>query len=311
MRIAVVGPGGLGGRYAVLLALAGEDVSVVARGAHLEAIRKKGLTLRHLDEDVATVKMTATNDPAEVGPVDLVLFCVKTYDLETAAWQARPLVGDDTILLPIQNGVTSCEQLVRIVGDKAVIGGVTYADGSVVEPGIVSFGHSKAPLLFGELEGGDSERTKRLQATFDTAELQSELSANMSRVLWGKFVAVCATSGVLALLRLPIGNAFAIPECSELMLGVMIEVEALAHTKGIGLEKGIAQRQFDLLKKNAAPSMRSSQLNDILKGHRLELEALNGTAVRLGEELGVPTPLNRFCYAALKPYVDGIPAIAG
>ena len=307
MRIAVVGPGGLGGRYAVLLALAGEDVSVIARGAHLEAIREKGLTLRHLDEEVATVKIPATNDPADVGPVDLVLFCVKTYDLETAARQARPLVGDETILLPIQNGVTSCDQLARIVGDKAVIGGVTYADGNVVEPGVVTFGHSEAPLLFGELEGGDSERTKRLQATFEEADLRSELSANMRRVIWAKFVAVCATSGVLALLRLPIGNAFAIPECSGLLLGVMKEVEALAHARGIGLEQGIAQRQFDLIKKNAAPSMRSSQLTDILNGRRLELEALNGTAVRLGEELGVLTPLNRFCYAALIPYVDGTP----
>lgn len=310
MRVAVVGPGGLGGRYAVLLSLAGEDVSVIARGNHLQAIRQRGLELRHFDDEVARVKLNATNDPVEVGTVDLVLFCVKTYDLDTAAEQARSLVGDDTIVLPIQNGVTSCERLARIVGEKAVIGGATYADGNVAEPGVISFGHSKAPLLFGELEGGASVRTLRLMDTFHNAELEAEVRTDMPIVLWEKFVAVCATSAVLALMRLPLGNAFAIPECSELLLGVMQEVEAIAHAKGVGLEKGIAQQKFDYMKKNAAPSMRSSQLTDILSGRRLELEALSGAAVRLGEELNVPTPLNRFCYAALKPYVDGAPEAA-
>ncbi len=311
MRIAVVGPGGLGGRYAVLLALAGEDVSVIARGAHLDAIQKKGLTLKHFDDEVATVDVMATTDPGDVGPVDLVLFCVKTYDLETAAQQADPLVGSDTIVLPIQNGVTSCEQLARILGEKAVIGGSTYADGSVVEPGMITFGRSKAPLLFGELKGGVSERTRQIQEIFDQAELQAEVRADMPMVLWEKFIAVCATSSVLALMRLPLGNAFAVPECSEMLLGVMLEVQTLAVAKGVALEDGFAQRQFEYLRKNAAPSMRSSQLTDILNGRRLELEALSGAAVRLGEELGVPTPLNRFCYAALKPYVDGTPEAAG
>ena len=307
MRIAVVGPGGLGGRYAVLLAQGGEDVSLIARGAHLEAIREKGLTLRHFDEDVATVKMTATSDPDEVGLVDLVLFCVKTYDLETAARQARSLVGDETVVLPIQNGVTSGEQLRRIVGENAVIGGATYADGRLVEPGVVTFGHSKAPLVFGELEGGESERTQRILETFEKADLQAELSADMPAVLWEKFVTVCGSGGALAVLRLPIGTAFEIPECGELLLGVMKEVEALSHARGIGLAKGFSERKFAFLRENVSPSMRSSQLTDILNGRRLELESLNGAAVRLGETLGVPTPLNRFCYAALKPYVDGPP----
>ena len=308
MRIAVVGPGGLGGRYAVLLAQAGEDVSVIARGAHLEAIRERGLTLRHFDEEVATVKMTATNDPAEVGPVDLVLFCVKTYDLETAAQQARPLVRDETVLLPIQNGVTIGERLRQIVGEKAVIAGATYSSGSLVEPGVVTFGHMEAPLVFGELDGGESERTERIRAVLEKAGLQVELKADMPVVLWEKFVAVCGTAGVLAVLRLPLGTAFEIPECGELLLGVMEEVEALSHARGIGLEKGIAERQFNYLKQ-VSPSTRSSQLTDILNGRRLELEYLNGAAVHLGEELGVPTPLNRFCYSALKPYVDGPPQV--
>ncbi len=307
MRIAVVGPGGLGGRYAVLLAQAGEEVSVIARGTHLEAIREKGLTLRRFEEEVATVKMPATDDPGEVGPVDLVLFCVKAYDLESAATRALPLVAEHTVILPIQNGVTIGTSLRQVVGENAVLGGATYADGTIVEPGVITHGHIEAPILFGELEGGESERTAIIQTTFDNAGLQAEARTDISVVLWEKFVAVCATAGVLAVLRLPLGTAFEIPECGELLLGVMREVEALSHAKGIGLEKGIADRQFTYLRDKVPPSTRSSQLNDILNGRRLELEYLNGAAVRLGEELGVPTPLNRFCYAALKPHVDGAP----
>ena len=129
----------------------------------------------------------------------------------------------------------------------------------------------------------------------------------MPVVLWEKFVAICASAGVLAVLRLPLGAAFETPECGELLLGVMREVEALSHATGIGLDEGIADRQFAYFRDKVAPSTRSSQLNDLLNGRRLELEYLNGAAVRLGVELGVPTPLNRFCYAALKPYLDGAP----
>lgn len=307
MRIAVVGPGGLGGRYAVVLARSGEEVSVIARGAHLEAIREKGLTLRRFEEEVATVKMPATDNPGEVGPVDLVLFCVKAYDLESAATTALPLIGENTVVLPIQNGVTIGASLRQVVGESAVIGGATYADGTVVEPGVITHGHIEAPILFGELEGGQSERTATIQTTFDNAGLQAEVRADIPVVLWEKFVAVCATAGVLAVLRLPLGTAFEIPQCGELLLGVMREIEALSHAAGIGLEEGIADRQFAYLRDKVPPSTRSSQLNDILNGRRLELEYLNGAAVRLGEELGVPTPLNRFCYAALKPHLGGAP----
>lgn len=307
MRVAVVGAGGLGGRYAVLLAQAGAEVSVIARGAHLEAIRGKGLTMRHFDEDVATVQLPATDDPGAVGAVDLVLFCVKAYDLETAAAQALPLFDEHTLVLPIQNGVTISPTLQQVIGEGAVLGGATYASGSVVEPGVISYGHIEAPILFGELTGGESERTAKLQKALDDAGLPAELRADMPVVLWEKFVAICASAGVLAVLRLPLGAAFETPECGELLLGVMREVEALSHATGIGLDEGIADRQFAYFRDKVAPSTRSSQLNDLLNGRRLELEYLNGAAVRLGEELGVPTPLNRFCYAALKPYLDGAP----
>ena len=308
MRIAVVGPGGLGGRYGVILAQAGEEVSLIARGAHLRAIREKGLTLRDGDVDV-TVEIPATDDPSEVGPVDLVLFCVKTYDLGAAAEQTRPMVGDDTMVLTVLNGVDSVERLARILGKDCVIAGATYAGGIKVEPGVVAYGGVRADLMFGEPEGGESERTERLLETFEKAGLPAELRTDMPVVQWEKFVAICGTGGVLTLLRLPMGPTFDCPESGELFLGVMKEIEALARARGVALSEGSAVRRYEYFKENADRSTRSSTLMDLEAGRRLELESLAGTAVRLGKELGVPTPLNEVVYAALKPYVNGPPVL--
>ncbi len=215
MRIAVVGPGGLGGRYAVILAQAGEDVALIARGAHLQAIRENGLTLRDGDVDT-TVQLQATDDPSEVGPVGLVLFCVKTYDLESAAQLTRPMVGGDTMVLSVLNGVDSVERIGRIVGEDRVIAGATYTSGLKVGPGVVAYGGVRAPLMFGEPEGGESERTKQIFELFEKAGLPSELHADMPTVMWEKFVAICGTGGALSLLRLPMGPTFACPESSAL-----------------------------------------------------------------------------------------------
>ena len=306
MRIAVMGPGGLGGRYAVILAQAGEEVSLIARGAHLEAIREKGITLRDGDVDV-TVQITATNDPSEIGAVDLVLFCVKTYDLDQAAEQLRPIVGDDTMVLSVLNGVDSVDRLACILGKECVIAGATYASGIKVGPGVVACGGMQADLVFGEPEGGESERTKRLLELFEKAGLPAELRTDMPVVQWQKFMAICGTGGALSLLRLPMGPTFKCPESSELFLGIMKEIGNLARAKGVALPEGYAEQRHAYFKENAAPSTRSSTLMDLMAGRRLELESLAGTAMRLGRELGVPTPLNEVVYAALKPYVDGPP----
>ena len=306
MHIAVMGPGGLGGRYAVILAQAGEEVSLIARGAHLKAIREKGLTLRDGDVDT-TVQIQATDDPSEVGQVDLVLFCVKTYDLDQAAELTQPMVGDDTMVLSVLNGVDSIERLARILGKDRVIAGATYTSGLKVGPGVVAYGGVRAPLMFGEPGGGESERTKRLFELFEKAGLPVELRTDMPTVQWEKFVAICGTGGALSLLRLPMGPTFACTESSALFLGVMKEIENLARAKGVDLAEGYAEQRHKYFIENADPSTRSSTLMDLMAGRRLELESLAGTAVRLGKELGVPTPLNEVVYAALKPYVDGPP----
>lgn len=310
MRVAVMGPGGLGGRYGVILARGGEDVSLIARGAHLQAIRERGLTLRDGDSDV-TVRIRATDDPGEIGPVDLVLFCVKTYDLVSAAEQTRPLVGDETMVLTVLNGVESVDLLGDILGKEHIIAGATYASGIKVAPGIVAYGGVRGNLIFGEPEGGESERTQRLLETFEKVGLPAELRTDMPQVQWEKFVAICASGGVLTMLRLPMGPTFECPESSALFLGVMKEIEALGRARGVVLPEGYAVSLYEYYKANADPSTRSSTLMDLTAGRRLELDALTGTAVRLGRTLGVPTPLNEVIYAALKPYENGPPVLPG
>ena len=309
MRVAVMGSGGLGGFFGGLLARAGEDVTFIARGAHLEAIRASGLTVKSELVGEFSVPARATSDPAEIGPVDLVLFTVKTYDLDAAMEQIRPLVGPETIVLPLQNGVDVADRLAGVVGRESVLGGLTYIGSGIESPGVIAQRYSAgAMILFGELDGGTSPRTERLRATFERAGITTELLTDVRIALWEKYLTVCANGGVTALTRLPVGPIFACPETKALYRGVMEEVEAVARAKGVGLPPDCVDRAMTLVSK-FAPWARASMANDLAAGRRLELEILNGTVVRLGREAEVPTPLNFAIYAALKPYADGPPAI--
>ena len=295
----------MGGYFGGLLARGGADVTLIARGAHLAAMRERGLTVRSELYGEFTVPVRATDDPIEVGAVDLVLFCVKGYDLEAGARLSAPLVGPETTVIPVQNGIDIVERLEGIFGEGRVLGGMTYVGGKIEAPGVVAQGGPMGELIFGELAGGTSERAERIADFLRGSGIGVELLSDIRSRLWEKFTVICATGGVLAVARLPFGAVFASPEASELMRGVMGEVENLARASNAGLAEGTAERLFDFLKANMDPEGRSSQLQDLEAGRRLELEFLNGTAVRLGRELGVPTPLNFAIYAALKPHVDG------
>jgi 2-dehydropantoate 2-reductase len=310
MRIAVFGAGGLGGFFGGVLARGGEDVALIARGAHLEAIRAKGLTVKSQVCGDFTIPVQATDDPGEVGPVDLVLFCVKTYDIEAAAEQSRPLFGENTLLIPVQNGIEVPDQLARLLGEGHVLGGLTYVGGSIEAPGVVAQRGNTGELIFGELGGGKSPRTERVLKALRQAGLDATLEADIRRKMWEKFIVICATGGVLALLRQPFGPIFASPEASQLMRGAMEEAYALARASGIDLPNGTVDRLFEFLKNNVNPAAQSSTLQDLLDGRRLELEHLNGAAVRIGRQLGVNTPINFVIYAALKPYVQGSPVVS-
>jgi 2-dehydropantoate 2-reductase len=305
MKIAVMGAGGQGGLFGGLLWRAGEDVTLVARGRHLEAIKSQGLTLKTAEPTAFIVDIAATDDPAAVGQVDLLLFCVKMYHLEAAAVDAGPLVGPDTVILPVQNGIVAPDRLGEIFGADRVLGGVSYHQGTVEGPGVISYGRVKGNLYLGELGGGSSPRTDSIGSVLDDAGIDAEVHTNIRVAMWRKFVLICATGGVLAYYRKPIGPVLDDPDGRALLLGAMEEVESVARARGIGLPEAAAESTLAFIENNSAPDTRSSQLEDILAGRKLELEWLNGEVVRLGRELGIPTPLNLRIYEALKPYVDG------
>jgi 2-dehydropantoate 2-reductase len=306
MRIAVVGAGGTGGFFGGLLARAGEDVAFIARGAHLGAIRERGLTVKSRFVGDFTVKAHATDDPAEVGPVDLVLFCVKAYDTETAAARMPPLVGPGTVVLPVQNGIDSAERIGRLVTPGAVIGGVAGVSAVIEAPGVIDH-RAGGRIDFGELAGGTSPRTERLLPVLRNAGIQAELRPDIRVALWEKFVRICGLSGLTALTRLPLGPVLGCPETRELFRGTLREVEAVGRAEGVALPADTVETAMALFA--GAPSdVRGSLYYDLAAGRRLEIDTLNGTAVRLGRERDVPTPLNFAIYAALKPYAGGAPA---
>lgn len=306
-RIAIMGAGGQGGYLGGLLSLAGEDITLIARGKHLKTIQSKGLTLKSNTGEITSLQVKITDDPAEIGIVDLLIFCVKAYDLDSAAEQSKPLVGPDTVVLPVQNGIGIPERLGEVFGKKAVIGGVSYLLGKIEKPGVITYGGISGKLYFGELSGGKSTRTEKILNVFLQVGIEAKLHTSIRKAIWEKFILICATGGVMSLLRLPVGLVLDCPESSALFKSVMDEAELVARASYANLPDGLADRLFNFVKTSVEPTMKSSQLEDLLAGRRLELEYLNGTVVRLGKKNGIPTPFNFAVYAALKPYIEGTP----
>jgi len=307
MRVAVMGTGGIGGYFGALLARAGHDVTLIARGEHLEALRTRGLSLHSPVIGDITVSAPATDRCGDVGTVDLVLMCVKTYDLESAAMQALPLVGPDTVVLPVQNGVDAAERLGRTLGDDRLLAGLTYVNAHRVAPGAIRHTTGER-LVFGERAGGPRERTGALREVFELAGITAEVHPDIQLALWEKFAAACGAGAVPALTRLPIGPVLACAETREFLHDAMAEAVAVGRARGVGLPEDYAERMMELFG-GYPPSARSSMLEDVEAGRRLELDALTGTIVRLGRACGVQTPVNTAIYAALKPHVDGAPEV--
>jgi len=308
MRVAVMGAGGTGGYFGSLLARAGEEVTFIARGPHLKAIRARGLSVKSRLAGDFTVPAEATDDPSRVGAVDLVLFCVKAYDTDTAAQQIQPLIGPETMILSVQNGIDNEERIARVVGDEPVIGGVAQVSSVIEAPGVVAQTAGAGRLIFGELAGGSSPRTERLLSAFQKAGIAAVRHPDIRVALWEKFLLICAFGGLTALTRLPIGPILACHETSTMFRGTMAEVEAIGRVSGIALPAECVDQVFAMAA-GVEPWARGSLYHDLATGRRLELEVLNGTVVRLGRERGVPTPLNFAIYAALKPYADGAPTL--
>lgn len=295
-----MGSGGIGGYFGGLLARAGEDVTFIARGLHLEAIRKNGLQVNSVAGDFH-VRAKATHDPRTVGGVDLVLFCVKGYDIETAGLQIRPMVGPQSVVLSLLNGVDNQEKLAAILGEGPVMAGVVHILSTISAPGVISQTAGPRSLKFGEEDGRVTARAERILAVLKGAGINAELSAQIQVDLWEKFLFICAQGGVTALARLSIGEILACPETAVLYRGVMEEVAAVGRAKGVPLPADAVDRAVAFAR-GLQPGMRSSLAHDLSQGNRLELETLAGCVVRYGREVGLPTPFNFAIYASLKPH---------
>ena len=307
MRIAVMGTGGTGGYFGGLLARAGEEVAFIARGAHLEAIGKNGLAIKSVLAGDFTISATATDNPADIGPVDFVLFCVKAYDNAAAAEQIRPLIGPETVVLSVQNGIDNEQQIGDVIGPDHVLGCVSYVSSTIQSPGVIAQTGGPGTLVLGEMQGGTSSRTEALQSTLQNSGITAELHQDIQVALWQKFIGICGVNGITALTRLPMGEIVACRETHNLMRGTMQEVEAVARAGGVNLPKGCVDQSVDFFS-SMDRSVRGSMYYDLAGGRRLELEVLNGAVVRLGSEHGIPTPINFAIYAALKPYLNGTPS---
>lgn len=300
MKIMIVGTGGVGGYYGGLLAQQGNDVTFIARGAHLEAMRMNGLQVKTIFGDFTVAPVQATDNPSEVRDVDLILFCVKTYGTDEAVEAIRPAVGPRTTVLSLQNGVDSAERVGKVVGREHVLGGATWLSSAVEAPGVIKQVSQFRRVVFGELDGRRSERIQTIYEVLKNTGITVEISENILKILWTKFVFISSASSFGSLTRLPMGEYRAIPETRSMIMGLMREVESLAHAQGIALDEDVVQKSLDFMD-SAAPHIKASMQLDVEAGRRTELEAMIGVIGRKGRELGVPTPVADFVYASLLP----------
>jgi 2-dehydropantoate 2-reductase len=310
MRIAVIGAGGIGAIYGAALANAGNDVTFVARGAHLATMRQEGLRIEGDRGETLISPAQATDDIASIGPVDYVLLCVKLWDVESAGAQLRPIVGPQTTVVPVQNGVDAHERLIPILGRDAVMGGTAFVTGSIVAPGVVHQTGTYFQLTFGELDRHPRARGERLRALCAAAGIGGILSPDIMVPLWEKFVLLVPLSGLNALTRLPLGKYRDDPDLFALLEASLRETVAVGRAEGVGLAPDAAEHVLDAIR-SMPPYHMTSMGNDLLRGNRLELPWFAGKIVELGQRHGIPTPVNGFIYAALKHYADGAPANSG
>ena len=307
MKIAMMGSGGVGGYFGARLTDAGNDVAFIARGAQLDAIRKRGLSVRSPHGDVMVQPNVATDDPHEVGPVDIVLFATKLYDTGSAGELCKPLVGDDTAVISLQNGVDAEDQLTRILGESHVAGGVARISAAIAEPGVIEhYSAEFANISFGETDGRESERLSAFLAVAKAAGIDAYLSDHITVEIWQKFVMLATMSAITALTRLPIGPIRDDPRSRQLLHEAVREVVAVAKARGIRLGDDASDKTIHQLGK-LPPAMKASMLMDLERGKRLEVEWLSGAVYRMGKELGVETPVHRVALAALAPFTNGTP----
>ncbi len=306
MRVAILGSGAVGGYYGARLARAGHDVTFIARGAHLEAIRERGLEIRSPLVGNFTVRAAAEHDTTRVGPVDVVILAVKTYDNHAALPLIRPMLGPNTIVLTLQNGVDSVSELARVVGESAVLGGTTYIATALSSPGVIEQTGTHRRIVFGEVFGELprlSDRVMRIHEAFVSADIQSEAAGDGRVAIWEKFIFLVPLAGFTGAARLPIGPLWGDSFVRERFLEACREIESLARAEGVPVAADVLDR-ITVYIDGIPGSMRSSLLIDLSQGKRIEVDALQGSVVRRAAQAGVPAPSMSTLYAVLKPWAN-------
>ena len=300
MKIAIYGAGGLGGYYGARLAGAGNDVAFIARGAHLEAIRKRGLQISSPLGDMHLPNPTATDDPADVGPVDLVVVAVKTWQIPEVAAAMGPLLDRDTVVLPFLNGVEASDELAAVIGPERVLGGLSKVFSKIASPGVIHHFTANVFVAFGELDGTDSERVRSLLEVFSAAGVDAEASPAIRVELWKKLLLVSSWAGLGALARSPMGVVREEPEIRSLIGRSMEEGLGVARATGHDIDLSYKDEMWAFYRTMPAGATASMQ-RDIIDGRPSELDAWNGAVCRFGARVGVETPVHSFTYHMLLP----------
>lgn len=307
MKAAVMGAGGVGGYFGGMLARGGHEVTLIARGAHGDAIRRNGGLRMATEGGSYTAYCNVTDRPAEVGPVDLALLATKTYHNAVAVPAMAPLMGPDTAALCLQNGIDSYAPLLAEFPDAVVLAGAAYIEASRPEPGLVRQAGDIVRVVAGSAQGSEPahrQRAVEICAAFREAGVAAEVSDDIAVALWTKFLFIATMAGVTALAREYMRELLPRPEWRKVIVGCMTEIERAGRASGVGLAADIVADTLGYMDAEMG-ALSASMHADLLAGRPLELEALNGAAARAGAAAGVPTPINDVIYAALKPYAGG------
>ncbi len=300
MKVLIYGIGGVGGYFGGRIAQAGYETIFIARGKHLETIKKEGLRVKSFKGDFTVFPSLATDNLEHVGRVDLIVLAVKSWQVAEAAIAVKSVMHDATVVLPIQNGADNADRVVEVLGDKQVLGGLCRIISMVERPGVVFHKAFEPEILFGELDGRNTERTKKIKEVFDKAGFNNRISENIQLDIWKKFIFICTLSGIGGLTRVPIDTMRNDPGIRSIMKNTAEEMKAVANAKGIDLTDEDIDKMFQAIDK-VAPGATASMQRDIMEGKPSELENFNGYIVKQGKQLGVPTPVNSFIYHCLSP----------
>jgi len=296
-----MGTGGVGGYYGGLLAQGGQDVTFIARGAHFQAIREKGLQVKSVFGDFMISPAKVTDNPVDIeSPVDLVIVATKTYNTDEAAKAIQPIVGPETVVMSLQNGVDAADRIGAVVGMEHLIGGATWLSAAIEAPGVIGQYSQFRRIVFGEFNGQKTPRAQRLFDTLNRSGATIELVEDIKKILWTKYLFIAAVSALGSLTGVTFGEYRHVPEARAILMEALKEVEAIAHAKGILLDADIVEKTLSFID-NSSPSIKPSMQRDVEAGRVTELESMIGLVVRMGAELDVPTPVMRFAYAILKP----------